>query len=302
MPVLLGRVVPQPLLQPLGDDVPSIRHHDIGDKFLQLAFIQRSQEGVEVLDRDARHGLIGHVLAQPCEMFIHQLGSLALELVNEGLLPCHHHPLRIFPQAGNQTSILTLIDVQPIVTLYDTHFGELLRRKAEKGFRHRHIDVNRSFTVVVHRQQSLVDKAVAMPLLLPRMDFRQGDRTLHQTTEYPVLRQCLPVHLPYPRCGTVGRDDHQRNLLVIRLRHSRMDVKQRRSGSAADGSRLPTVQSQPDGKEAGIPFIRHRMASEEGMARQCLYNRYVAAARAQHDVPYLMLLEQGGQLQHVLFI
>ena len=52
------------------------------------------------------------------------------------------------------------------------------------------------------------------------------------------------------RARTVGRNNHQRNILIKCFRHSRMKIEQRRAGSTTDGSRFAAIQSQPNGKIA----------------------------------------------------
>ena len=51
MPMLLGRVLPQKLFQPLGDNMAAVGDHELGNQLLFFLLWGSVQDGVEILDR-----------------------------------------------------------------------------------------------------------------------------------------------------------------------------------------------------------------------------------------------------------
>ena len=162
--------------------------------------------------------------------------------------------------------------------------------------------MHRPVAVVVHFKQGFIDKPVGIPLIFLGTYLGQVDRLPHQATENTRLRQSLPVHLPYPSCRTVGRNDYQRHPPVERLAYRRMEVEQSRTGGATNHHGSLHVQRQSDGEETGTALVRHRKAFKTAARGKSLYQRHIAASGTQHRPAYPMRTQQGHKLQHVFLI
>ena len=62
------------------------------------------------------------------------------------------------------------------------------------------------------------------------------------------------------------------------------------------------MQCQPDREESRAPFVCHRIAGEERMVGNRMYDRGVAATGTQNDFLDVMLDEQSYELQDVFLI
>ena len=127
--------------------------------------------------------------------------------------------------------------------------------------------------MMVQFEQGFVDKAVAMPFVFVGMYLRQVDGFFDKRTEDAGLRKRLPVHLSDPGSGTVCRDHNQWHLLIEGFRYGRMNIKQRTARCTADSSRAAAMQRQSDCEESRTPFIRHRIAGEERVIGNRMYDR-----------------------------
>ena len=70
MPMLLRRVFPQKLFQPLGDNMAAVGDHELGNQLLFFLLWGSVQDGVEILDRQSRYDTVADVLGEPSEMFV----------------------------------------------------------------------------------------------------------------------------------------------------------------------------------------------------------------------------------------
>ena len=125
---------PEQLLHPLRDDVSAIGDQQVGHQLDLFFFGQRIENGVEVLDWNARYCLISRVLGQPGKMLVEQLAYLPLEEIDQIHLSDQHHAFGIRIEAGNQVVVLPVIDVQSLISGDDPHFRQLFCGEAEERF------------------------------------------------------------------------------------------------------------------------------------------------------------------------
>ena len=202
-----------------------------------------------------------------------------LEQIDKIHLTDNNHSFLIFIHPVNEVIIIAVIHVQSLITGDYTHFRQCVRRKLKQRFGNRNVDMYRSFPMMFRFQQGFVHQTIAIPFIFFRMNLREVDRLLDQILKNTGLRQGLSIHLSDPGSRTVGRNNHQRNILIKCFRHSRMKIEQRRAGSTTDGSRFAAIQSQPNGKIARTPFIRHRITGKVRMIGQGMHERDITTTR-----------------------
>ena len=116
--------------------------------------------------------------------------------------------------------------------------GQLLLGELVEGLGYLDIDMHGAYLAMHTVEDGLVDLALAIPCLLvvhldgggmvfyQRGYHRQIDTSVHHLSEDVGLGQGLAVLLSYPCLGTVGRDDHKGQLLIIGLGYSGIDIEQ----------------------------------------------------------------------------
>jgi len=72
-----------------------------------------------------------------------------VEQVYQIHLPHHHHASLILVQSVDERLIIFVVDVESLIAGNDTRFGQLADRKFEEWFAYGHIDMYRSFSVVI---------------------------------------------------------------------------------------------------------------------------------------------------------
>ena len=76
-----------------------------------------------------------------------------------------NHALLIFIHPVDQIIIITVIDVQSLITGYHTHFRERIYSELKQWFGNRNIDMHRPFSMMIRLQQSFIHQAIAIPFI-----------------------------------------------------------------------------------------------------------------------------------------
>ena len=300
--MLFGRMPAKVLFQPFGYDMTSVSNQQFGSHLVHFLFGHGIERRIEILHGNARNRPVADMLRQPCKMFIQQFGIPLFKQIDKIHLPHHNHTLPVFIHAVDEFVIIAVVNVQPLIAGDDAYLVQRLPREIEQRLGNGHIDMYRSFSVMVGFQQGFIYQSVAEPLILLRMNFGKVDGFLDQRPEHLQLRKRLSVHLSYPSSRAVGGDDYQGNFLIKGLRHSRVEIQQGGSRSTAHRNRLAAIQSQAEGEIPRTPLIRHCMANKARVIGQSMYDGGIAAARAQHDPGNSVRLEKRCQLEYILFV
>ena len=153
----------------------------------------------------------------------------------------------------------------------------------------------------------LIDLSLAKPALVIAVDNRKINTPIDQRAEDIGLRQGLSILLTYPFRWSVGRDEDDRQLLIVSLRYGRMQIEQSRTrgdayGNRANMGRRNIAQSQADGIEASTALIRHGIAGDARYLIEVMDDRSVSASRANDDSSTTMTFQYTGQNIDILDI
>ena len=140
-----------------------------------------------------------------------------------------------------------------------------------------------STSLPTNGQQGLVYQPIAVPSLGCVFGFGQRYRPLHEVPESIRLRKGLPVELVYPCSRTVGRQHHERDVLVKRLGHSGSKVEHGRARRDANRHRRTCGLRHTDGIEACRAFIGRGIARYLGAFVKVVHQRRIPRARADND-------------------
>ena len=212
--MLLGRIAPQILFQPFGEDVPAAGNHQVGAHRLLCLRAEGGQQRLDIAD--GHPGMVGGMGGEASEGVLQAWGKCLARIA----LPDKQHPAGELPQARGQ--FLEMV----VFAGDDPGSGQGLDRAVEERLADGDIDMHGTPAVVTGLQQGLVDETVAMPFVFLAPHFGQADGLPDQRAEHAGLGQGLPVHLAYPGGRAVGGDDHQRHLAVEGFGHGGMQVQQ----------------------------------------------------------------------------
>ena len=152
------------------------------------------------------------------------------------------------------------------------------------------------------RQQRLVHQPVAPPLLLRVKRFGQRDSLADKAPEGISLRKRLPVELVNPLRRAVGRNHHQRHMLIESLSNGRGKVEQRRPTGDADGNRFAQTLCHSQRIETCRAFIRNGIALDIRALVEIMHYRRIAASRTAHRILHAVSHKQCRQCVHIIFI
>ena len=117
-----------------------------------------------------------------------------------------------------------------------------------------------------------------------------------------MLRQCLSVELVYPCFRAVGRDNHQRHMLIPRLGYGRCQIEQCRTRRDTYGHGLRQRLRQSQREKAGAALIGHGIALDSLTLVQIVYDGGVSRTGTNHRMTHMMRHEQRGQNIDVIFV
>ena len=144
-------------------------------------------------------------------------------------LPQDYHwtvrPEQFFPHLTEQCLwILSTVEEG-----YHALVRQLFCVETEQRFAYRHIDMYRTAPVSARGDKCFVHQSVAIPAFRLVFRFGKAHRRTHKPPENTALRQRLTILLVYPCSGSVGRDNHYRQVLIIRFGHGRHHIEYRRA-------------------------------------------------------------------------
>ena len=116
------------------------------------------------------------------------------------------------------------------------------------------------------------------------------------------LRQRLPVELVDPLRGTVGRNDHQRHMLIPGLCHGGGEIEQGSAGGDTYDYRLIELQRHAQGIEACRALVGDGITGDVGTFVQVVDNGRVATARADDGMTDAIRYEQHRQYVYFFLI
>ena len=140
-------------------------------------------------------------------------------------LPYHNHRTRSFQKTLTHVNGYGLEIRKTMYSFNSALFGQKRRGELKQRLANRHINMYRDI-LVAGCKQGLVDQSVAIPAGFVVMRFGQRHRFPYKTAEDTRLRECLPVQLVNPLQGTVGRNHHQRLVLIPSLSNCRNKIQQ----------------------------------------------------------------------------
>ena len=174
--------------------------------------------------------------------------------------------------------------------------------KAEQRFGYWHVDVHRARLPQHSQGQCIVHKAVAVPAVCVIMRFGQVDGLAHKPPKGVGLRQGLSVKLVDPGRRSVGRDYHQRQMLVAGFGYGGCQVEQCRARGDAHHHRHPGGLGYAESHETRRTLVGYGYARYAGALVEVVYNGGVAAARAHHGVLYAVSREQRCEYVDVFLV
>ena len=287
-------------LQALADDAVAHIEHDVG-RCRQL-LTGRCQHLVEMADAaKGRQRLVEHddVAEQP-------VGAGGRKPVGARLADDNHGPLGL-------QEVVDKVCAQTVVVgargkAHDgALIGQLRHLEVEERLRQRHVDVNAGSVVGGGLQEGLVDQAVAVPPCLSiggirrRLWLGQRDAAGHPRLQRPWLAERLTVYLVNPRGRPVGRDDHERLVLIVGLGHGGSDIEHGRTGGDAHGDGLVECLGDAQRIEAGRPLVGDGYAVDGWTCVEIVNDGCIAAARTDHGMLDAVLDEQSRQYVDVFF-
>ena len=167
VPMLLGRIAPQILLQPFGEDMPAAGNHQVGAHRL-LCF--RAEGGQQRLDiADGHPGMVGGMGGEASEGVLQAWGKCLARIA----LPDKQHPAGELPQVRGQ--FLEMV----VFAGDDPGSGQGLDRAVEERLADGDIDMHGTPAVVTGLQQGLVDEGRVCPSIWP---IQAAGRSAEMTT------------------------------------------------------------------------------------------------------------------------
>ena len=177
-----------------------------------------------------------------------------------------------------------------------------LHIEGEERLRDGHVDVHGSRLTTSGEEESLVDKAAAVPSLLVVMRFRQLHGASHEASESVRLRKRLSVELVNPLCRAVGRHHDKRHVLITSLSHGRHHIEQRRTRCHAHHHRTMRGLSNTQSIEARRTLVRDRVARYTVTLIKVMHYRGIATTRAHHSIRHTILYKQSCEKVYVFLV
>ena len=150
--------------------------------------------------------------------------------------------------------------------------------------------------------ECLVDESVAIPVLLVVVRFGQIHRAFDKAGQRPRLRHRLSGELSDPLLGPVGRDDHERQMLIHRLGDSGQRVEQCRAAGDADHHRFLSSLTEAESIERCAALVGDGVALDLRAHVEVVHDRRVARARTDHRMAHAVSYEQCSECVDILFI
>ena len=213
-----------------------------------------------------------------------------------GLTSYQHRTLRLHEHTTNVTHHMRRRVGRN--QLYLTLLRQCCDSKIEQWFGDRHIDMHRSMT----NYQRLVDQAVTVPTLLVIMGLRQGNCLADKMSEGIGLRQRLSIELVNPCLGTIGRNHHQGDVLIVSLGNGRSEIKQGGATGDTDNDRCFQALAHTECIEACRALIGNWITSDVRTLVEIMNDGGVAAARTDHRVTDAVSNKQGRKYVDVFFL
>ena len=186
-------------------------------------------------------------------------------------LPYHNHRARCFQETLTHVNGYSLEIRKTMYAFYGTLLRQRRNREVEQRLTNRHINMYRDI-LVAGCKQGLVNQSVAIPAGFVVMRFGQRHRFPYKTAEDTRLRECLPVQLVNPLQGTVGRNHHQRLVLIPSLSNCRNKIQQGCARRDTDRHRQASTLAHAQSIESCRTLIGYGMARDIGTLREIVHN------------------------------
>jgi hypothetical protein len=150
--------------------------------------------------------------------------------------------------------------------------------------------------------KSFIDQTITIPMFLVVMGLWQRYCLTHETSKGIRLWQRLTIKLINPLWGTICRNGHKRDMLIVSLSHSRCEIQECSTTGNTHYDRLSECLCHSQGIEACRAFISHGVTLDSRALVEVVNDGRVTAARTHHGMLHPMCHEQTCQYVYILLI